>query len=242
MPTLNIFDGTAWSQMGGSIDAMKDVYGVEMVHWRTQIGVAGNHVEIEVEGYQSESDHLIVFQNSVLIVKDQDYDMDIEGRGIVNPDGNWDQNTQFDFFIFKGVVGSANVKAYYSDYEIIDAPTDTVPIGIPEYNFTSDILQVYKNSTYMHLGRDYKITTDSKEIVSETGDWPIDTLFDFVVNKQVRLSQQAGVGFPGTHMILNDDVDGTPYRIGISNGNLYAVPHYDEDITAPDPDPQEPPS
>lgn len=68
----------------------------------------------------------------------------------------------------------------------ITAPTNSLAIGISDYNKETDILFVYKNSVYIEETSDYIITSDSKRIQTPAGvTWEasadIPTTFNFVV-------------------------------------------------------------
>lgn len=71
---------------------------------------------------------------------------------------------------------------------IINTQTTEVNIGIPEYDKDTDVLMVFKNSTYLEENEDYTISEDSTKINSINETWNtsnIEMTFNFIVFKNV---------------------------------------------------------
>lgn len=78
----------------------------------------------------------------------------------------------------------------------INTSTNTVAINIPEFNKNTDILMVYKNSTYIEENEDYTISEDSMSIINPNGNWnesEVEMVFNFVVLKSVPKIQSGDV-------------------------------------------------
>lgn len=72
---------------------------------------------------------------------------------------------------------------------VIDEDTNTVSIGINNFNKTTDILFVYVNSTYIEVDQDYTIVDDNT-IQKSNGVWEATTdktTFNFVVIKLTKV-------------------------------------------------------
>ena len=72
---------------------------------------------------------------------------------------------------------------------VIDKDTNTVSIGIDNFNKTTDILFVYVNSTYIEVDQDYTIVDDNT-IQKSNGVWEATTdktTFNFVVIKLTKV-------------------------------------------------------
>lgn len=72
---------------------------------------------------------------------------------------------------------------------VIDKDTNTVSIGIDNFNKTTDILFVYVNSTYIEVDQDYTIV-DNNTIQKSNGVWEATTdktTFNFVVIKFTKV-------------------------------------------------------
>lgn len=68
------------------------------------------------------------------------------------------------------------------------AQTNTVDIGINEFNKNTDTLMVFKNSIYLEEGISYMLTDDSRSIVSLEEGWKLNNNkveFNFIVFKNV---------------------------------------------------------
>lgn len=53
--------------------------------------------------------------------------------------------------------------------------------GITFFMKDRDIIHVYKNSTYLHYGDDYIVSSDDKQIISTSGNWSKDSVFQVEV-------------------------------------------------------------
>ena len=82
-----------------------------------------------------------------------------------------------------GSLGS--VLKQYKNKVIISADTNTVGIGIAEFNKTKDILLVFQNGMYIHQDADFTIN-DSNQIIKSSGNWLKDTIFEFTVVMSVN--------------------------------------------------------
>lgn len=70
----------------------------------------------------------------------------------------------------------------------INSQTSEVNIGIPEFDKTSDILLVFKNSVHLEENVDYTIHESNSKIVSVNGNWNIhnkEMIFNFLVFKNI---------------------------------------------------------
>ncbi len=65
------------------------------------------------------------------------------------------------------------------------AEGSTVVIGITGFDKLADALTVYQNSTYIAEDYEYSISTDSLNIVKDSGVWGTGTVFDFQVMKLI---------------------------------------------------------
>lgn len=69
----------------------------------TTISQSTNKVTIGIDGYDKDTDLLLVYKNSVYIENLVDYTISSDSLSITSLDGNWDSNTQFNFICFKNV-------------------------------------------------------------------------------------------------------------------------------------------
>lgn len=82
--------------------------------------------------------------------------------------------------------GSGSFVKALKNSVVISSQTNSVTIGISEYNKDTDTLMVYKNSTYLEENIDYSISTDSMKITNLNGFWNTENsnvTFNFVVFK-----------------------------------------------------------
>lgn len=250
MPTLHIFNGDEWSEIVGSGGGGVDSGYQALVMHRSFNVLFGEHaaVNVGIAEYDPLSDYLLVFENKILITEHVEFTLNTGTRAITKIDGMWPGQTRFDFIVFKSITGAATVKMYFNDVTLGTAANEFL-INIPEYVPANDLLQVYKNSTYMHPERDYSLSANGLRVVKPSGTWPIGTIFDMVVTKHLRLSPaeyeeknaqinnlqtsvnglvtdvgviQSKVGtIEDNHMVVQDDTTAKKFRIGINNGLLY---------------------
>lgn len=82
-------------------------------------------------------------------------------------------------------VGTSSFKYLKSNITLIEN-TGEVSIGISDYNKTTDLLLVYKNSVYIENSIDYNISSDSLKITSISPEvWMSGTQFNFICLKNV---------------------------------------------------------
>lgn len=70
----------------------------------------------------------------------------------------------------------------------LSSDSTNIPIGIPEFNASQDVLMVFKNSTYVHQGVDWDINPDLISIDVLSGTWLAGTEVNFVVLKNMQQS------------------------------------------------------
>ena len=184
MPSLYIFSNGDWHEITGSGGG--GVGSFQMYRGYKEINTNKREVEVTVEEYDPINDYLLVFQNSALIAEEMDYL--VEDKKIVRAaaKNDWISGTHFDFIVLKGVFGAAKLNAHNGSTQI-NFPQNQVQIPILDFNKTTDIMNVYRNSAYMKPGRDYEVSSNSRLIIRPNGEeWPAETVFDFSVIKQVK--------------------------------------------------------
>lgn len=89
--------------------------------------------------------------------------------------------TNFQVVSGSGGSGGSGVFIPYKNRVITDSETNTVTIGIADYEATRDTIFTYQNSTYISKDLDYTVSSDSLTIVKISGTWATGTVFDFHV-------------------------------------------------------------
>lgn len=77
-----------------------------------------------------------------------------------------------------GVKGQSIIVPY-KNRVLLTSDLSIVSIGINEYDPNTDVLFVYKNSTYIHEGQDFNVS--GGDIIKSSGVWKNGTTLDFVV-------------------------------------------------------------
>lgn len=161
----------------------------------TEVSLSGLGVSV------SPSDKLLVHYNSTHLFEGVDFEIVEEGTKIRKlGGGSWNESNEpnilFAFELLKAVK-SINGDKISIDTKMVElknnvnitSSVNEVTIGIEGFRKDSDVLTVYKNSTYMIEGVDYNIDETSKKIVSLKGNWnqsnESEYMFTFVVLKEV---------------------------------------------------------
>lgn len=92
---------------------------------------------------------------------------------------------------------------------VIPDATNRVAIGIQGYNKKTDLLMVYKNTVYLEEGRMYSISEDSQYIISPSGNWDANTLFNFIVIKNSSSGNNGNNNIPNSGNGNFEIVDGS---------------------------------
>jgi hypothetical protein len=84
--------------------------------------------------------------------------------------------------------GASIVLTQLKNDVVLGSDSSNIPIGIPEFNASQDVLMVFKNSTYVHQGVDWDINPDLISIDVLSGTWLAGTEVNFVVLKNMQQS------------------------------------------------------
>ena len=165
------------------------------------INTATSEVSLgSLAGLVSSKDKLIVHYNSAHLMEGVDFTFNSDYTKIVKVEGVWNSNNDVDsLFTFEllknveSIEGStikidSKLSSFVNNVNISSAVTE-VGIGIDGYNHESDMLMVFKNSTFIVEGVDY--TVNGNKIVSMNGTWNSENSsnysFAFVVFKEVAI-------------------------------------------------------
>ena len=177
-----------------------------------------NTINIGIPEYNKLKDILLVFQNGMYIHQDADFTVNNSNQ-IIKSSGNWEKDTIFEFIVIASVSGNSDVfltNAYTKIFVATSNNTSVIPIGIPEYNKFTDVLEVYFKNLVLYEGDNYTIGTDSINLVGTALE--IGEKILFRVLKKVRTDVTA---IDSNQIKIIDDVNGNKYLLKISNGLLY---------------------
>lgn len=151
----------------------EDPYPFKILKCSTTLTTSSTYAEINIpEGYNSELDSMLVYENSVYLEEGEDYSISADGRHITNlSNGMWfgteEDPVVFNFVIFKGTNPKAGSTIVKKTTIINDTVTE---IGVTGFDKTKDNIMVYENSVYLEEGEDYTISPDSTRLISQ-GVW-----------------------------------------------------------------------
>lgn len=138
----------------------------------TFLTTSSTYAEIGIPGFDSSKDILFVYENSVYLEENEDYNISSDGNYITNIGehmwiGSEEDPVVLNFVVFKGINDKTS--------QIIKSTTvlsrDVSEIGISNFDKYSDTIMIYENSIYLEEGKDYIISDDSSKIISIKGDW-----------------------------------------------------------------------
>ncbi len=118
--------------------------------------------------------------------------------------------------------GGTKVVSYKNTVEL-SVNTSTVTIGISQYTHTSDVLMVFKNTTYIEKDIDYTISSDGLSINKVGGEWTTPSTFNFIVLKNVFVNS---VEYDGDLLIngsVTNDKLSDEIKIRNYNGQRYQI-------------------
>lgn len=177
---------------GGSLVSINESVTIDTATSEVSLG--------SLAGIVSANDKLIVHYNSAHLMEGVDFTFNSDYTKIVKVEGVWNSNNDVDsvftFELLKNVetVEGTTIKldsklsSFVNNVNISSAVTE-VGIGIDGYNHESDMLMVFKNSTFIVEGVDY--TVNGNKIVSMNGTWNSENSsnysFAFVVFKEVAI-------------------------------------------------------
>ena len=174
-----------------------------IAHGRKNIGATEKreiNVTIPSFTFDQNTHAILVFQNSVLLSEDIDYDI-IDNK-VVRKDhlGDWSQDTYFDFVVFEKDDVKRNKKI------IGPASASNVDLELEGFNAGDHTLLVFRNSVLQTPGINYTIENGNQIFVSGLDEWEPDTVLEFIAFDKmgINISGEGGSGggtLPGSGIV-----------------------------------------
>lgn len=208
---IKMYVGGVFTSLGGGSISLKNIPN------SVTLSASSKTVAHGIGTYNPSLDVLLVFQNTVHIQPDVDYTVSTDGVTLTKAnDESWAAGTRMDFLVIQTLSSpkedAFTLGALEKVFVVTTDGTRTIPIGIPEYNNTSDYLTVFHNSAKLYKGRHFSIGTSSINLegfAANAGDE-----FLFVVMQKVRDTAP-------DYMTLLDSVTGKKYKWGVADGLAY---------------------
>lgn len=102
----------------------------------------------------------------------------------------------------EGILGGT-----YKNRVNLSSDTNTVNIGISEFNTDTCVLFVYQNSTYIDSPNDYSISDDGTLIIKENGLWETGTVLDIIAFELVETTTVMLRDIKFNNMVLSSQLD-----------------------------------
>jgi predicted nuclease with TOPRIM domain len=190
-----------------------------------------SEVEIGIEGFDKDTDMLMVFKNSTFIVNDIEYIISDDSSKIIKIDGKWNENGleeyTITFVVFKEVaivdndglvnnVVNPNILGYYNTVEFNDS-RNSIEIGIEQFIQGKDILEVHYNGLLLVEGIHYNIINNGLSIECIGDPWNKDA--EDTQQMTFRVLKIEGIAIQELNNIINIDTATTEVEIGIDEFN-----------------------
>lgn len=170
-------------------------------------------IAIGIDNFNKNRDILNVHYNGLLLLEGTHYTISEDSKNIVAIDESWNISAEAGHeMIFKVInlvdtLDSEQIMKKIKNTVTISSEASEVVIGIDGFDKETQVLTVYKNSTYLTEGVDYEISADSSKIVCLNGSWNKDNVadysFTFEVLKNVSV-YKADEGSVGMEHLKND--------------------------------------
>lgn len=161
-------------------------------------------IPIGIEGFNKDRDTLEVYYNGLLLLEGVHYNISEDSQFVLAIGEEWNASGEDgQEMIFKAIKLISEINCDYiitkqKNVVTVDARVTEVEIGIPTFSKSTQMLTVFKNSTYLTEGVDYAISEDSKKIICLNNSWnkyeEPDYNFTFeVLRNEVRYNPEEGV-------------------------------------------------